>query len=257
MAGILDRIFGRVYQYEMKHDEAAERNVKWTVKQEKRVMPQTTEKTPETDRTYTQVSAKKEQTEVEKEDFLLKQIDEFREKAKQLQGLLASKESKVAELQSIVDENEIRAKHLENMVNERKEAAEVLLTGVHTQMDDMIAQVETKLNVLAEKIEKNVNDTTGRTAEQTAEMKTALDDVSKQLDAMKLELAEKIHNEDVKCYRNMASLIEELTAKLEANDSLDQKLHSVKNYVKFMAWFLVVDFVVLVAFILYSLGIFG
>ena len=34
------------------------------------------------------------QTEVEKEDFLLSQIDEFREKAKQLQDLLAAKENK-------------------------------------------------------------------------------------------------------------------------------------------------------------------
>ena len=30
-----------------------------------------------------------------KEDFLLKQIDEFREKAKQLQSLISSKEDKV------------------------------------------------------------------------------------------------------------------------------------------------------------------
>ena len=35
---------------------------------------------------------------VEKEDFLLTQIDEFREKAKQLQDLLLSKESKVQEI---------------------------------------------------------------------------------------------------------------------------------------------------------------
>lgn len=41
---------------------------------------------------------------VEKEDFLLNQIDEFREKAKQLQSLLISKESKVQELQEIVEE---------------------------------------------------------------------------------------------------------------------------------------------------------
>ena len=44
------------------------------------------------------------QTEVEKEDFLLSQIDEFREKAKQLQDLLAAKENKVQELQWIVNE---------------------------------------------------------------------------------------------------------------------------------------------------------
>ena len=43
---------------------------------------------------------------MDKEDFLLKQIDEFREKAKQLQALLVTKEDKVQELQNIVDERE-------------------------------------------------------------------------------------------------------------------------------------------------------
>ncbi len=45
---------------------------------------------------------------MEKEDFLLSQIDEFREKAKQLQDLLAAKENTVQELQSIVNEREAR-----------------------------------------------------------------------------------------------------------------------------------------------------
>ena len=47
---------------------------------------------------------------MDKEDFLLKQIDEFREKAKQLQALLVTKEDKVQELQNIVDEREEKAK---------------------------------------------------------------------------------------------------------------------------------------------------
>ena len=53
------------------------------------------------DRTF-----KRERTnrEVDREDLLLSQIDEFREKAQQLQSLLLSKESKVAELQNIVDD---------------------------------------------------------------------------------------------------------------------------------------------------------
>ncbi len=48
-------------------------------------------------RTNTTASHKRDriQEEVEKEDFLLSQIDEFREKAKQLQDLLASNENKV------------------------------------------------------------------------------------------------------------------------------------------------------------------
>ena len=55
---------------------------------------------------------------VEKEDFLLSQIDEFREKAKQLQNLLTSKESKVQELQNLVNEREDKAQELEQILSE-------------------------------------------------------------------------------------------------------------------------------------------
>ena len=63
------------------------------------------------------------QTEVEKEDFLLSQIDEFREKAKQLQDLLAAKENKVQELQSIVNEREGKAEEWQHILVERQEEA--------------------------------------------------------------------------------------------------------------------------------------
>ena len=42
------------------------------------------------------------------DDFLLKQIDEFRDKAQQLQDLINTKETKVRELQLLVDERESR-----------------------------------------------------------------------------------------------------------------------------------------------------
>ena len=46
------------------------------------------------------------------DDFLLKQIDEFRDKAQQLQDLINTKETKVRELQLLVDERESKATKL-------------------------------------------------------------------------------------------------------------------------------------------------
>lgn len=239
-------------------------------------------------REYTQEKA---DTKLEKEDFLLKQIDEFREKAKQLQSLLATREDKVQELQSLVDEREEKAKELSQVLHARREEADVLLNGVHNQMEEMIGSVEKKLTSLSEKIARDVDKTTertveqsaqmmeslqdisgqldsmksqlaqqsetaGRTTEQTAQLMEALQEMSKQLDSMKLELAEKIHTEDVKCYRNMQNLIEELTAKIEENDELEKSLTSIRSYLKCVTWFGVINFVALVLFILYSIGIF-
>ncbi len=219
MAGLLDRMFGRVSYQEHKKNAPQ-------IKEGKR-------ETGEPERTSAQV---------DKEDFLLKQIDEFREKAKQLQLLLLTKENKVAQLQHIVNEREVEARQLE--------------TGVESQMNVMISEVEDKLNHLAEKIASDVNSSNERTAEQTAEMKQTLEEISKQLDTMKLELAEKIHTEDVKCYRNMADLMEELVKRVEENDKLEKGMQSVKGYVRFLSCFAVLNFIALLGLILYCLGIF-
>ena len=47
---------------------------------------------------------------MQKEDFFLKQIDEFKEKAKYLHNLMMTKESKVEELEGQLEEKEEKAK---------------------------------------------------------------------------------------------------------------------------------------------------
>ena len=78
---------------------------------------------------------------VEREDLLLSQIDEFREKAKQLQNLSSSKEDKVQELQEIVEEKEGQAKELSDIIEERQDAAERVVSGVGEQIDGMVNKV--------------------------------------------------------------------------------------------------------------------
>lgn len=55
-----------------------------------------------------------------KEDLLINQIDEFREKAKTASGAFRGKESKAAELQSLVDERAGKAQELEHILTERQ-----------------------------------------------------------------------------------------------------------------------------------------
>lgn len=201
-------------------------------------------------------------------DFLLMQIDEFREKAAQLQRLFNIKESKVAELSNIVAEREVEAEHLQNVVKERKEAAENVVNGVRSQLDGKFADLDGRLRAFTDDITKSVQDSTGKTVEVTAmirddisrrlneiraamdelgaqmkstaddtaniidsrmnEMKTALDALGKQAEDTKAELIEKIHTEDVQCYRNMADLIEGLTHQIEENDTVEYGIRSLR-----------------------------
>ena len=61
---------------------------------------------------------------MQQDDFLLKQIDEFKEKAKQLQTILVTKENKVDELQGVLEEREEQAKQLQQVLEEQQQEAD-------------------------------------------------------------------------------------------------------------------------------------
>ena len=61
---------------------------------------------------------------MQKEDFFLKQIDEFKEKAKYLQGLLTTKESKVEELDTVLEEKEEKSKTFQKILDGQKKEAD-------------------------------------------------------------------------------------------------------------------------------------
>ena len=51
-------------------------------------------------------------------------------------------------------------------------------------------------------------------------------------------------------------LFNEFDSKIEKMDEMERGVGSVKGYVKCLAWFSVLNFAVLVVFMLYSLGVF-
>lgn len=203
---------------------------------------------------------------VEREDFLLSQIDEFREKAKQLQNLISSKEDKVQELQEIVEEKEGQAKELSDIIEERQDAAERVVSGVGEQIDGMVDKVDAKLKELnetfAERLAENaVNSTEQNEAvrklidEYQGKMTEAIKGLDGQFDAVKNEICEKVHTEDVKCYRNMQTLIEESDRKIEETKDAVAELASLKTIVKVTLVFAALNFVGLAAFLIHVLGI--
>ena len=241
------------------------------------------------------------QTEVEKEDFLLSQIDEFREKAKQLQDLLAAKENKVQELQSIVNEREGKAEEWQHILVERQEEADKIVTEFTKKVDDLADRVTAKMTEIETSISGQVAEVKRASEEQLAsnrklnedqiaankklseeqlatnkqfleeqaiankklsegqiaEVKALLENATAQLESIKTDLSEKVHSENVKCYRNIQDLFNEFDSKIEKMDEMEQGVGSVKGYVKCLSWFAILNCVVLIGFILYSLGVFN
>ena len=208
---------------------------------------------------------------VEKEDFLLSQIDEFREKAKQLQNLLALKESKVSELQALVSEREGKAQELELILTERQEEADKIVNDFSGKVDDLADKVTAKLAEMERIVSSQVEDAkkasaeqleTNRTLnseqiavskrmneeqiaanrkfleeqvaankklneEQVAEVKMLLENATSQLESIKTDLSEKVHSENVKCYRNIQELFNEFDARIEKLDETEQGVEPV------------------------------
>lgn len=161
------------------------------------------------------VRRERTQTDVEKEDYLLSQIDEFREKAQQLQELLLSKESKAIELQNIVDEREVKAQELEHILAERQRKADGITAEVAKQIDNLIEKVAAKMDAIGTSIGTDLENGQKLTAEQLGELQETLESITKQLDTIKGEVSEKIHSENVKCYRNIADLFKSMDEKME------------------------------------------
>jgi len=194
------------------------------------------------------------QREVGREDYLLNQIDEFRDKAQQLQDLLMSKESKVMELQHIVDEREVKAKELEDILNERQRKADGITEEVEKQIDSLIEKVSAKMDEIGVAIEKDLEDGQEYSKQQAIELKESLGELNSQLEVLKGELSEKVHSENVKCYRNIAELFKGLDIKFV---NTDEKIISVKKCTVAVIVLTIINMLGLIAFALYEIGVFA
>ncbi len=202
---------------------------------------------------------------VDREDFLLSQIDEFRERAKQLQGLLVTKASRIQELQDIVAEREDKAKELSDIVEERQEAAERVVAGVAEQIDGLVAKVDARLNELNETFAERLAENAVNCTEQNEEVRAMITEQNEKLsetvkrldgqfDGVKNEICEKVHNENVKCYRNMQALMEESDKKLDALREDIGQIESVKNMTKAICAFAVLNLIGVAVLIAAALG---
>lgn len=216
---------------------------------------------PEVEKESVIITLEKEMTSenrnVDKEDYLLSQIDEFRAKAQQLQNLLLTKESKVQELQEIVDEREVKAKELEHILDERQKKADGITAEVTKQIDTLIDKVSEKMEAIGASLGQNLQEgqklnerqieelkdslgvlnsqqieeiksTLGSlNAQQAEELKNALSELNSQLEVVKSDLSDKVHSENVQCYRNLADLLRSVEEKLDKANEIEKKVSSV------------------------------
>ena len=194
---------------------------------------------------------------VSKEDFLLNQIDEFRERAKQLQSLLDTKENEAQELQTLVDERQEKAEALGEILNERQSKADGFTAEVEKQIDAMIAKVADKMDEIESAMKEDVADGKKFNEEKAKELKDSLGQIEEQLTTIKSELSEKVHTENVKCYRNIQDLFRSMEEKVDHLTMIEDKQRTIGVWTIVTAVLGIVNLIALTALMLINLGVFA
>ena len=158
------------------------------------------------------------------EDLLLQQIDAFRDKATQLQELIAQKEHKAAELEALVKEKEAINVKLQEELSKKQEEADNLVADVETQVDRMMQVVKNNMDQLELDIKGQVSDNQESYEEHNKNLQDTLKNVSAGLDTIQNELSEKTHSESVHLYRLIQDLLK------EHDNSEEQALKAVEHY---------------------------
>lgn len=308
MAGILDRRSGRFYSGRSGESrpvgrlDTAARIARDDVNRSERMHEKVDN---------TQIDKKEK---IDRDDFLLAQIDEFREKAQRLQEMLNTKESKAQELSSIVEEREAKAEELQQILDERQEKADGITAQVAKQIDVLIesvhekmAEIETSMNANMDNLGRSVSgdmDNLGRsmssqignlgqslgseisgigqhldfgdTLEQTrriteegtaavtsavneanAHMLQSLGELNDQLVAIKAELSDKVHTENVKCFRNIQDLFKVMGDKVDTVSELEKQVNTTKTFAIISTVLAIINTFGFVAIALYIFGFFG
>lgn len=189
------------------------------------------------------------------EDMLLAQIDAFRDKAKQLQTLISAKERKVKELEAMVRAKEERNNQLQEELAKKQAEADGIAADVETQVDRMMQTLRGSVDDLEQRIQQQVADNQENAAVQTQAVKDTLEDMTSGLDAIKGELSEKVHSENVLQYRNIQDLLKELDNREETAKKSEEEFSVVKKRITLVTVVSSVNVVAVVTLILATFGI--
>ncbi|MCM1105616.1 MAG: hypothetical protein NC355_01605 [Blautia sp.] len=151
---------------------------------------------------------------VSKDDILLKQIDEFRERAQQLQDMLDSRETQAEELRTLVDERQVKAEELGQILKERQDKADGLTAAVERQIDAMIEKVGVRL----EQIEASIRGDVGTKVEQLEA--SVKNDVGAKLDRLETSMSSDVGAKIDRLEASMVTLRNDVGAKMDRFGSM-------------------------------------
>ncbi len=102
---------------------------------------------------------------------------------------------------------------------------------------------------------RQIREGVGHMSRHSEEVRQTMDEISGHVMGLKEELSEKIHSEDVKCFRNIKDLIEEQKPLFENVNVSEKSIKPVKKYIYWLILFGALDLVGIISLVLMELGV--
>lgn len=203
-------------------------------------------------------------------DDLLAQIDAFRQKAEQLQELIAQKQERAEQLKNIVEVKESQVQGLEGLLAktnaQNREMAEDLKVNVNGKIDMLRQELNNQILTMSGEVKNQIDAVTA----SLGDIKGAdLDGVTKEVKSLKTNMddlqnaiAEKVHSESVASYRNTADLIKDINIEPSEDEKKDRRrlegqVKGTRGSIRFLTVFSIVNFALLAVLSLFTMGFFS
>ena len=171
------------------------------------------------------------------------------------EDLLDSRETEAQELQTLVDERQEKADALGQILEERQKKADGFTAEVEKQIDRLIGKVSAKMEEIEVSMKEDVADGKRLNEEKAKELKDSLAQIEEQLTTAKTEISEKVHTENVKCYRNISDLFRSMDERLDKLTVMESRMHPVRIFSLTGMILGIVNLVVLLLVLLVSVGV--
>ena len=172
---------------------------------------------------------------VRREEMFGRQMEELKEKERQLQQQMEQfskgMDAKLAQVSIQMDSG------LENLNGK-----------LDSGLESLNGKLDSGLESLNRKLDSGLEGLNGK-------LDLGFGSIEKKLDVCKGELSDKVHSENVKSYRNVQALVEELTEKLEAKEQGGERKKSARGLLRAVLIVGILNLLAMAGWILYELGI--
>ncbi len=204
-----------------------------------------------------------------------RQDSDLRRKNSRLKEQLDDARARIAQLENEIEILKEENTKVEQHIDTQREDIDQLITGVTIQIQEMIDELNQQMEQLDFKTQRQITELQGTTdqlqtiageTEKIDEIKTmienleqqkiSLEQVNEKSESLKEELVEKIHAENVACYRNMKSLVTELHENVNDIELSEESLTEIRKSfkgLKFFSVFALLSFGILLYFLIMML----